>query len=286
MRGAAETMEVLRPRSADDAVKLFSKHPAASPLAGGTDFMVAWNAGHLNGRSVLDLSGVREWTSIKTAASGVVIGALATHSEIQKHSVICKRFPLLVEACATIGALQIQNRGTLGGNIANASPAGDTFPPLLVYEAFVRTVSSRGTRRLAISEVFVGVKKTTLGPSELIEAIELPFLEKPPTRQVFRKVGTRLAQAISKTMAAGILTLGKDRLVEDFRFSLGSMAPTAVRLTEAEAAVVGRKLNAGVIAQACRLLDRNVSPIDDIRSTRAYRLETSRNILRRFLESA
>src|SRR5271163_1473178 len=144
MRGAPETMEVLRPRSGPDAVDIFSKNPNALPLAGGTDFMVTWNLGLMNGRRVLDLSGVREWAKIKETPTGVMIGSLVTHRKIQAHPAIQKNFPLLVEACATIGASQIQNRGTLGGNIANASPAGDTFPALLVYEAVVHLISARG----------------------------------------------------------------------------------------------------------------------------------------------
>ncbi|MBI3553060.1 MAG: xanthine dehydrogenase family protein subunit M [Elusimicrobia bacterium] len=284
MRGAPETMAVLRPKSGAEAVKLYGQQTKAVPLAGGTDFMVLWNLGLLNGRTILDLSGVRDWRKIAAARTGVLVGSLATHAEIGRHPTVRAEFPLLVSACATIGAAQIQNRGTLGGNIANASPAGDTFPSLLVYEAVVRTVSPRGKRKLPISEVFAGVKRTTLGPGELIEAVELPFLDKRPSRRLFRKVGTRLAQAISKTVAAGILRLGKGGVVEDFRFALGSMAPTAVRLTEAESAVVGFKLTPAVVDEACRRLERSVSPIDDIRSTREYRLEVSRNILRSFLE--
>ncbi len=284
MRGAAESMSLLRPRSANEAINLFSKSTDAMALAGGTDLMVAFNAGLLNGRRVLDLSGVREWTKIKVVGKSLRIGALVTHSQIQAHPVIQREFPLLVEACKTIGAIQIQNRGTLGGNIANASPAGDTFAPLLVYEAVVHLVSSRGKRALPIWEFFSGVKKTKLEAGELISGVEVDFLERRPSRQLFRKVGTRAAQAISKTVAAGLLRLRFGGIVEDFRFALGSMAPTAVRLTEAEAAVNGKKIGPVVIAEACRLLERNVSPIDDIRSTREYRLAVSRNILRRFLE--
>src|SRR5207253_901644 len=113
--------------------------------------------------------------------------------------------PLLVAACATVGGVQIQNRGTLGGNVANASPAGDTFPPLLVYEAVVHAVSASGRRSIPISAMFAGVKRTALVPGELIESIELPFLERRSARQLFRKVGTRAAQAISKTVIAGLL---------------------------------------------------------------------------------
>ena len=284
MRGAAATMRVLRPSSAREAVAAYGRAPDAAPIAGGTDFMVAWNMGLLNGRAVLDLSGVGEWRGIVKFDGGLRVGALTTHAEIQGHGMLRREFPLLAQACSTIGASQIQNRGTLGGNIANASPAGDSFPALAVYEAFVRTVSPRGERRVPFLEVFAGVKETTLGPSELISSVELPFLSGRPSRRLFRKVGTRAAQAISKTVAAGLLWIGKDGRVEELRFALGSMAPTVRRLRRVEDFVGGRKLAAETAARACELLDEDVSPIDDIRSTREYRLRCSQNILRAFLE--
>ena len=132
------------------------------------------------------------------------IGALATHWQLQHESSVTKQFPLLVAACATIGGRQIQTRGTLGGNIANASPAGDTFPSLAVYDAKVRLRSASGRRTLPFLEVFAGVKKTSLAAGELIESIDLD-IPKTPTRQLFRKVGTRAASAISKTVAAGLV---------------------------------------------------------------------------------
>jgi CO/xanthine dehydrogenase FAD-binding subunit len=193
---------------------------------------------------------------------------------------------LLVTACSVVGAAQIQNRGTLGGNIANASPAGDTFPPLAVYEAVVHCAGPAGRRTVSIHEIFAGVKKTTLKPGELIAAIELPFPAKPPTRAVFRKVGTRAAQSISKTMFAGLLWLAKDGTVADARLSFGSLAPTVKRLRSAEKFLAGRRLDAAAAAGAAALLTDDVSPIDDIRSTRDYRLEASRNLLVRFLEGA
>lgn len=282
MRGDAKSMTVLSPRSAAEAVKAYARAPTALPLAGGTDLMVAWNLGQLNGRAVLDLSRVAEWRTIKASAEGVLIGSLATHSRIQAHPVLQKRFPLLVDACATVGAAQIQNRGTIGGNIANASPAGDTFPPLAVYEAAVRVVGPAGRRDVPMSEIFAGVKKTALKPGELIEAIFLPYV-KTPTRGVFRKVGTRAAQAISKTMFAGLIWIGKDKTVTEARLSFGSLAPTVRRLYAAEAFLRGRQLNDVSISAAADLLTSDVSPIDDIRSTRAYRLTVSRNLLIAFL---
>ena len=282
MRGDAGSMTVLSPRSAAEAVKAYAKTPGALPLAGGTDLMVGWNMGLLNGRAMLDLSQVCEWRRIRVMKEGVELGSLATHAQVQAHPLLRKRFPLLVAACATVGAAQIQNRGTIGGNIANASPAGDTFPPLAVYQATVRALGPDGGRAVPFSEIFAGVKKTTLKPGEFIEGVFLPFVPKP-TRAVFRKVGTRAAQAISKTVFAGLLRLAKDGTVEDVRLAFGSMAPTVRRLAAAESFLRGRRLDAAAAAEAADLLAADVSPIDDIRSTREYRLLVSRNLLRAFL---
>ncbi|MBI3564644.1 MAG: FAD binding domain-containing protein, partial [Elusimicrobia bacterium] len=185
-----------------------------------------------------------------------------------------------------VGAAQIQNRGTLGGNLANASPAGDTFPPLSVYAALVHAVGPDGTRVLPVDQLFAGVKKTHLRPGELIAGVELPFPPAPPSAAAWRKVGTRAAQAISKTMFAGVLWVRKDGTVSEARLAFGSLAPTVRRLRAAESFLHGRRLDAAAAAQAAALLDKDVSPIDDIRSTRDYRLKVSRNILRRFLEGA
>ena len=283
MRGAPQTMTLLRPHAAAEALALLAATPGAVPLAGGTDFMVGWNAGHANRRTILDLSGIGEWNKLRATKSELTIGALVTHARIQEDATARKRFPLLVAACATVGGAQIQNRGTLGGNVANASPAGDGFPPLAVYEAVVIAASAGGSRRVPFAEIFAGVKKTTLAADELIEAIELPFPAKRPTRQLFRKVGTRAAQAISKTVLAGQLWLARDGRVEELRFAIGSMAPTVRRLTKAEAFVTGKKLTPEVVREACALLAEDVSPIDDIRSTAEYRLLVARNIFAAFL---
>lgn len=286
MRGDAKSMTVLSPRTPAEAVTLLSREPKALPLAGGTDLMVGWNMGQLNGRVVLDLSRLDAWRRVKAARAGVSVGALVTHAELRRHPAIVERFPLLSQACATVGAAQIQNRGTLGGNLANASPAADTFPALAVYDASVRLVGPQGPRELPVLELFAGVKKTHLRPGELIESIELPFPDKAPSAALFRKVGTRLAQAISKTMFAGLLWLDKKGVVEEARLSFGSLAPTVRRLRAAEEHLKGRRLDAAAAVAAAALLDQDVSPIDDIRSTREYRLAVSRNILRRFLEGA
>jgi len=297
MRGAASTMNVMRPRTAKEALSLFARTPEAVPLVGGTDLMVAWNLGDLNDRVVLDLARLGEWSRIEQIGAGagaraaagagsgtsLRIGALVTHTAVQRHPIMRRRFGLLVEACATIGGVQIQNRGTVAGNIANASPAGDTLPPLAVYDARVHIASASGRRSVPFLDIFSGVKKTTLRPGELIEAIELPFPASKPTRELFRKVGTRAAQAISKTVAAGLLWLAPDGTVREARFSLGSMAPTVRRLRSVETYLADKRLTPEVIREASALVSADVAPIDDVRSTAGYRLATSQRLLESFL---
>ncbi len=283
MRGDAEAATLLRPRTPAEAVRLLAKHTDALPIAGGTDLMVAWNAGGLAGRTFLDLSALRDWSRIREAKGALVIGALATHTDLQRHPLVCRHLPLLAEACGTVGGVQIQNRGTIGGNIANASPAGDSFPPLAVYEATVVAVAARGRREIPLAQFFTGPKRTGLAPGELVEAVKIPLPARPPKRALFRKVGTRAAQAISKTVAAGLLWLRRDGTVEELRFALGSMAPTVRRLRSAEAFVKGQRLTPAVVREACALVAADVAPIDDVRSSADYRLAVSRNLLFRFL---
>ncbi len=283
MRGDPDTMTVMRPRRPAEAIAALDRHPDAVPLAGGTDFMVSWNAGQANNNRILDLSSIRSWRRIAETGTGLRIGSLVTHWQIQQHGLLTKRFPLLVQAAATIGGRQIQGRGTLGGNIANASPAGDTFPPLAVYDACVQLASVRGRRMLPILEVFAGVKRTTIAPGELITSVEIDFPKPRPYRSLFRKVGTRAASAISKTVVAGLMWRHRDGRVRELRFALGSMAPTVRRLPSVEDYVRGKKLTSRVVEGAVRLLEEDVSPIDDLRSTRLYRLEVSKNLLRDFL---
>ncbi len=282
MRGDALAAKLVRPRTPEEAIRLLARSAKAIALAGGTDVMVSWNAGGLAGRTFVDLSALRSLRGQRLTKRGLVVGALTTHTELKRHAVVRRSYPLLALSCAMVGGVQIQNRGTLGGNIANASPAGDTFPPLLVYDAMVVVRGPRVRREIPIGEVFVGVKKTCLARGELIEAVRLP-LPRRPTRQTFRKVGTRAAQAISKTVVAGLLWLDGRGRVEELRFAIGSVAPTVKRLRAVEAFVAGQKLSRDVVHEAARLVATDISPIDDVRSTAEYRLAVSRNLLAGFL---
>jgi xanthine dehydrogenase small subunit len=285
MRGSAETMTVVRSGARREMLRAFDAAPAALPLAGGTDLMVAWNAGMLNGRTILDLSRLEPWRRIAVDGPLVSVGTLVTHAAVQRHAALRRHFPLLVDGSATVGGVQIQNRGTLGGNVANASPAGDTFPALAVYEAVVRVADLRGEREVPFLAFFAGPKRSTLRPGELVEAIDLTRPTRPPDRQMFRKVGTRAAQAISKVVAASVLWLDRAGRVEDVRFAVGSVAPTVRRLTAAESFLRGQALTPDVVAHAASLVPRDISPIDDIRSTADYRLLVASRLFAQFLST-
>ncbi len=163
MKGTAASMTVLRPKSAREALTVYARTPGALPFVGGTDLMVLWNLGELNDRVMLDLSRISEWSRIeKVAPAGdcaLRIGALTTHTALQRDALVRRGFSLLADACATIGGIQIQNRGTIGGNIANASPAGGTFPPLAVYDARIHVASATGRRVVPFLDIFAGVKR-------------------------------------------------------------------------------------------------------------------------------
>ena len=204
------------------------------------------------------------------------IGALATHTDLITSPLVRRRIPMLVAAAREVGGVQIQNRGTLGGNVANASPAGDTLPVLAVADAIVVLRSAAGTRRVPFNGFYTGYRQSVRRPDELIVGFEIPAIQ---GRQWFRKVGTRAAQAISKVVIAGVAPAGRAGGV---RVALGSVGPTVVRATRTEAA-----LDAGVaIEDAQRTLLEEIAPIDDIRSTADYRRRVAANLLARFWTDA
>ena len=261
----------LRPRDVADAVRLYAEHPPLTcrPLAGGTDLMVMLHAGALQPapQSLLDLWPLGELKGIRRVNGGgggaLEIGAAEPYTGIIRSGVVQEYLPALVAAARTIGAAQIQNRGTLGGNLANASPAGDTLPVLLAYDALVVT----DRRTIPAAGFFTGYRKTALGPAELIVAVRFP-LDGRVVR--FRKVGTRAAQAISKVVVAVSR--------EPTRIAVGSVAEVPLRAPKAEAA-----LEKGDIEGAVAAVAEDIRPIDDVRSTAAYRRAVTQNVLRELL---
>jgi CO/xanthine dehydrogenase FAD-binding subunit len=251
------------------------------PFAGGTDLMVLFEAGLLVPGKYFDISGLKELKGIKISKSEVTLGALTTYSQIRDHATLTKQFPILGLASREVGAIAIQNRGTIGGNIANASPAADFPPGLLVYDAKIHLVSKKGIRTLDYSRFHLGYKKTELRADELILSISLnPEFQK--YHHLWRKVGNRRAQAISKTMMAGIAKVTK-KSIEDIRIAFGSVGPTAVRCSKVEGFLKGKPINTLNIQKAKQLLAEDIHPIDDIRSTGKYRLRVSQNVLEEFL---
>ncbi len=193
----------------------------------------------------------------------------------------CAEFPLLGEAANLTGAIAIQNRGTIGGNIANASPAADSLPALLVYEAELELISSAGSRVVPYVGFHTGYKTTLMREDELIRAIRLPRTT-AGWQQHSRKVGTRKAQAISKVCIAAMAKLD-GVTISDIRLAYGSVAPTPVRAWKTEAALKGRKLDSATIQTARTELLNELKPIDDIRSTADYRSRVAANLLEEFL---
>ena len=281
MRSWLAQYEMRSVASLKGALDLLATEPVEwTQFAGGTDLMVLLEAGRLPQRRFLDLWRVAELRGISHSLDEVVIGALATYTDLLRDPVITAEFPLVAEAARVTGATAIQNRGTVGGNIANASPAADLPPALLVYDAWIELVSTSGSRRVPYREFHTGYKEMDLAPAELIRCISLPRGERY-TRQTYRKVGTRRAQAISKLcFAAGLVA---DDRIRQVRIALGSAAPTVVRARHAENVLRGRSLDAQVIAEARAVLSHDIAPIDDVRSTADYRLRVAGNLLEEFL---
>jgi CO/xanthine dehydrogenase FAD-binding subunit len=274
---------LVTPASLREALDALASTPGARPFSGGTDLMVQLEAGALPPGSYVSLSHCRELRGIDETASGVAIGATTTYSDMRQSELLRRDYAMLTMAASETGGVATQNRGTIGGNIANASPAADTPPALLVYDAELELVSASGTRRLPYAEFHRGYKKMDLQSGELIARIHLPRRSLGEGwRDYYRKVGTRRAQAISKVCFAGAIRTDGGG-VADVRIALGSVAPTVVRARQAEAALRGRALTLESIAAAENALTSEIAPIDDIRSTAQYRARVACNLLREFL---
>ena len=282
MRAYVPSYDLRVPGSLSETLALLAREPGVwQPFAGGTDLMVLLEAGKLPHKRFLSLSKLDDLRGIEVGADFAILGAMTTYAEIQKHPALQAEFPLLCAAARETGSVATQNRGTLGGNIVNASPAADSPPSLLVYDAEIELVSQRGARRLPYRGFHTGYKKMQLASDELLRAIRLPRRAKP-WRQYYRKVGTRKAQAISKVCVAGA-ALVEGGAIRDIRIALGSVAPLVLRAVRTEDALRGRRVTPTVIASAMETLAREIAPIDDIRSTARYRLRVAQNLLEEFL---
>jgi CO/xanthine dehydrogenase FAD-binding subunit len=280
MRAYVPEYDLVAPSSLSEALKLVADQ--ARPIAGGTDIMVLFEAGKLPYRKLVSLWRIPELRGIVAGETHVTLGALVTYTEIQQSVIMQREFPLLIKAASWTGAVATQNRGTLAGNIANASPAADSPPALLVYDAEIELLSAGGTRRVPYAGFHTGYKTSVMRSDEIIGHIRLPRAT-VDCAQYLRKVGARRAQAIAKVALAGLAKVSGG-VVERMRIALASVAPMPIRCTETEAAVVGRKLDRVAIDDAKRRIALEISPITDIRSTLDYRRRVTTNLLEEFLE--
>ncbi|MGH9410592.1 MAG: FAD binding domain-containing protein [Vicinamibacterales bacterium] len=277
--------ELLTPGSVREALEMLAGDPSARPFAGGTDLMVLLEAGRLPAGRYVSLWGCDELRGISETPAGVSIGALTTYTDIRRSPALVRDFPLLPIAASETGGVATQNRGTIGGNIANASPAADTPPVLLVYAAEIELQSLDGVRRVPYARFHTAYKETDIHPGEVIARVRLPRAVAPAAerwRDYYRKVGTRRAQAISKICFAGSL-LADEGVVRDVRIALGSVAPTVLRAVRTEDAIRGSRLDAATLDRAAETLASELAPIDDLRSTAHYRMRVACNLLREFL---
>lgn len=282
MRSNPSDYEMVAPGSLQAIVSLLAQEPGAwLPIAGGTDVMVLYAAGKLPARKLVSIWNLPELRRIEVAPDEIRIGAACTYTDLRRHDVVEREFPLLVTAARWTGGIANQNRGTIGGNIVNASPAADSLPALLVHEAELILVSVRGEHRVPYVSFHTGYKQTQLASDELIREVCLPRRFSGYLSHA-RKVGARNGQAISKVCIAALGRV-QNGVVEDVRIAMGSVAPVPLRLRETERVVKGRSIDADLLDAARKTATGEIQPIDDIRSTARYRAAVTGNLVVEFL---
>jgi CO/xanthine dehydrogenase FAD-binding subunit len=283
MRSDPADYELVAPGSLHAVVSLLAEQPGTwLPIAGGTDVMVQYAAGNLAARKMVSLWNLPELRCIEVSDGEVSVGAGCTYTDLREHEVVQGEFPLLASAAGWTGGIANQNRGTLGGNIVNASPAADSLPALLAYEAELGLVSVRGERRVRYVDFHTDYKKTILAPDELVRVVHLPR-RLAGYFSYSRKVGARNAQAISKVCIAALGRIAGG-VVEDVRIAMGSVAPVPLRLSETERILKGNSIDQVLVVRASKTATEEIRPIDDMRSTAAYRAAVAGNLVAEFLE--
>ncbi len=288
MRSDVSQFDLIAPPSLDAVLTTLAREPGKHTLlAGGTELMVALGTGRLNQHSLLSIQHLRELRFIGVDDSAIHIGSGTTFTDIRRSKAIAADLPLMAQSASWTGSVANQNRGTLGGNICNASPAADTPPVLLAYGATLTLVSASGTRTVPYAEFHLGYKKTALRQDELLHTINVPRTFSG-YRHYIRKVGTRNAQAISKIALAAVAKLDGDRIA-DIRLGAASLTDRPTRCSAAEAALLNQRLDTAsmdaTVRAARAALAGEARPIDDIRSTARYRAAVAGNLLEEFLRS-
>jgi len=277
--------QYIRPQSLTEACQLAYKNPGYSLLAGGTDFMVKLRLQNIRPTIVIDIGDLDELRGICIEDQMICIGAAVTHTELYESMIIRKYAPALAKAASMVGSPQIRNRGTVGGNMGNASPAADTVPTLLAYGATLGITGPNENRKLAVEKLCTGPGRTTLLPGEIIREIYIP-MQQSNQGSNFQKLGKRKALAISVVNAAAWIELANDKKITAVRLALGSVAATAIRLYEAEEKLLGKRISDDLIREISLSVRETIHPIDDVRSKATYRKNIANILIKRALEDA
>ena len=273
------------PQKIEEALEILSQYgKEIKVLAGGTDLLVQYCDRLYEINGWLDLKNIKELKDIRINKNQMEIGTMVTHTQLEKSEDIKKYFPVLSQAAADIGSPQIRNRGTIGGNIVNASPAGDLLSPLMAYDAQFKLLSLQKEALISAEEFFIGPKKTLLEPAQLLIQIILP-LPSERTYGSWIKIGKRKALIIATITLALVVEMAEDnKTVKDVRTCLGSVAPTPIEIKKIREKMIGKKFNQLDFNQLGQIVEDKISPIDDIRGTREYRKDVAKNIMINALE--
>ncbi len=284
MRNYLQDYRILSCHSLKEAVLALQETPTPVPIAGGTDIMVYLNYHRLPVGTYLDLTSIPELkTSIEIREKEVVFSALTTYMDVRLNSFFASNMQMLSQAAQVVGSIGIQTRGTWAGNIANASPAADGVPALMAYDASLILVCASGEREVSLADFYHGYKKMDRKQQEIISKIKIP-IPQIKSREYYRKVGERKAQAISKVILAGRLALDEQKKIQHIRIVYGSVMPYTYRSRTTENLLLGKELTQDTIHQAVRQIGEELKPIDDVRSTAHYRRKVAQNLLQEFLE--
>lgn len=276
-------IESFSPTTLKSALDILSRKTGIKILAGGTDFVVAMKQGIMTPQSILDLSKLNgKIREIKLSANKLHIGSLVTFTEIEESDLLRKYAPILVSAIESIGSVQIRNLGTIGGNIATSSPAGDSIPALFVLDAKLCIANKQEKKIIDIADFFVGPKRSILKPNELITEIIFPAMHNNE-KGFFLKIGGRKALAISKVSVAGKIRFDKSNKIDDAKIALGAVAPTVIRAKRAEKLLIGNELTDKLIEECAEVASDECSPITDLRSTTEYRRKMVEVLVKRGL---
>jgi len=273
------------PQKIEETLEILSKYgEEIKIIAGGTDLLIQYYDRLYEVGSWLDLKNIEELKEIKIYQNQMEIGTMVTHTQLEKSEDIKKYFPILSQAAADIGSPQIRNRGTVGGNVVNASPAGDLLAPLMAYKAKFKLLSGKKETLVVAEKFFLGPKKTILRPEQLLVQIILP-LPKKKTYGCWIKIGKRKALIIATITLALVVEMAEDnKTVKDVRTCLGSVAPTPIEIKEIKKKMIGKDFNQLDFAELGQIVEDKISPIDDIRGTREYRKNVAKNIMINALE--